>query len=106
MIVLGAVIALGCGAPDKPKGSCDTRDKNTVCEEFTGPASEIATYKTICTNTMGKWKDALCDHTNSVGGCLTIDNSLNLMVTNWFFLPTTADDVMQSCMNPSLFVKP
>jgi hypothetical protein len=104
-----AILLLGlcaCGSGDTTvNGSCDTRAVNDACSEYAGPSSIVAQYKTQCP-AGSTWKDALCDHSGTVGGCRNSDATLKLTYTNWFFAPQTTATVMANCTAPSTYVAP
>ena len=92
LALLSLLSACSAGTVD---GSCDTQSQNGTCLEYMGGSDVVNTYKTNCAP--GTWTDGPCTSTNRVGGCRTVDNSLELTFTTWFYFPNTSSAVMQSC---------
>ena len=95
LVFLAACGGDGGGSADIA-GSCDTRAQNSVCIEYSGPASVVDAYKNNCAP--GTWSTAACPTMNRVGGCKLSSAGLQLSYTQQMYGPTfTSAAAMQAC---------
>ena len=110
-----AVLSLalsGCGSFLGGDQACDMRPSSPQCTDWRNLIGPTVTQEALCktlgtTSAGGTWKaNERCPSEGSVGGCQT-KSAPNILQTNWFYAPKTADEVRTECMNDgTTFVTP